>query len=158
VSRAAIALLAAALAGAALLASGCSLQLRAEKLKVEAGDGSIRLVEPTDGKLRSGEVVITIVNATSDRRQFTLARTDARPAALPQAIRDAYSYRDDPHVVAVTGVMRGAEVQHQFGSIPRQVQTETKLHVHLHPNTTYLLFDRLGGYRHGYALRLEAPR
>lgn len=146
---------AAVVAGAALVGSGCGVQLRAEELKVEAGDGSIRIVEPDDGRVSSGEIVITIVNQTSERRQFTLARGDAAPAKIPEELVDAYSYRDDSDIVAVTGVMRAAEVELQFGSIPRPVPTETKLHVHLRSGTSYLLFDRLGGYRHGYALRLE---
>ena len=147
--------LAAALVAAAALCAGCGVQLRAGELKVEAGDGSIRIVEPTDGRVSSGEVVITIVNQTSEKRQFTIARTDAAPARLPTDLVEAYSYRDDSDVVAVTGVMRGAEVELQFGSIPRPVPTETKLHVYLHADRSYLLFDRLGGYRHGYAIKLE---
>jgi hypothetical protein len=148
---AAVAALALALGG-----SGCGLRLQAEHVKVEVEDGSVRLVEPTDGTIRAGEVVIEILNLTDARRQFTLAKTAAAPDRLPRDLVDAYSYRDDADVVAVTGVMRPAEVQLQFGSIPRPQATKVKLHVYLHENRPYLLFDRLGGYREGYALKLEA--
>jgi hypothetical protein len=142
----------------AVLLSGCKLQLRAETLKIEVDDDGMRLVEPADGRFHGGETVIEIVNGTSSKRQFTLARTAAPVQALPHGILTAYSYRDDSQVVAVTGVLRAAELQLQFGSIPRPQPTKTKIHVFLHADTPYLLFDRLGGYRHGVALELEATR
>ncbi|HET7568148.1 MAG TPA: hypothetical protein VFJ91_09175 [Gaiellaceae bacterium] len=150
---AALALLLLALAAGA---SGCGLRLRAVQLKVDVSDGSMRLIEPTSGRYAGGEVVITIVNNTDQRRQFTLAETDAAPKAIPHGVLDAYSDRDDSRVVAVSGVMRPASVELAFGALPQPQPTETKLHVFLHPGKRYLLFDRLGGYRHGLALPLRA--
>jgi ABC-type branched-subunit amino acid transport system ATPase component len=144
------------LAVASALASGCGLQLRAEQLEVDVSDGTMRLIKPLDGKFRGGEVVITIMNNTDARRQFTLAETGAAPANLPGDIVNAYSYRDESKVVAVTGVMRPAEIELIFGAIPQAQPTVSRLHVYMHPGRPYLLFDRLGGYRQGIALRLQA--
>lgn len=150
---AALALLLLALAAGA---SGCDLHLRAVQLKVDVSDGSMRLIKPTDGRYGGGEVVITIVNNTDQKRQFTLAETDATPKRIPHGILDAYSDRDDSRVVAVSGVMRPASVELAFGALPQPQPTEVKLHVYLRPGKRYLLFDRLGGYRTGLALPLRA--
>ncbi|HET7572620.1 MAG TPA: hypothetical protein VFJ77_08125 [Gaiellaceae bacterium] len=149
-------LLAAVLAALAATASGCGVRLEAVQLKVDVTDGSMRLVKPESGRYAGGEVVITIVNNTDQRRQFTLARTDASPKHLPRDVLDAYSDRDDKRVVAVSGVMRAASVELAFGALPQPRPTETKLHVYLHEGDQYVLFDRLGGYRNGLALKLRA--
>jgi hypothetical protein len=144
------------LLAAGALASGCGVQLTAVQLKVNVDNGSMTLVEPESGRFHGGEVVITVVNATDQKRQFTLAETSSPPKKLPEGIVSALSYRDDSRVVDVTGVMREAKVELRYGALPEPQPTETKLHVYLKPNTPYLLFDRLGGYRDGYSLRLEA--
>lgn len=148
--------LASLLAAVAVLASGCHLQLRAVQLKVEVDDQGMRIVKPADGRYHGGETVITIENATEQKRQFTLAQTSASPNKLPRGILDGYSYRDDGAIVGVTGVMRPEAIVLQFLSIPTPTPTKTTLHIYLRSDTPYLLFDRLGGFRHGYALRLEA--
>jgi hypothetical protein len=144
------------LAAAAAVTSGCSLQLRAVQLKIEVDAGSMRLISPVSGIFHGGETVITIVNTTSERRQFTLAQTALPPARLTTSLLDAFSYRDNSEVVDVTGVMRGSKVQLVFGAIPQAVPTQTRLHVYLRAGEPYLLFDRLGGYKSGLALRIEA--
>jgi len=136
--------------------SGCDLHLEAVQLKVDVSDGSMRLIKPANGVYRGGEVVITIVNDTDQKRQFTLARTSSSAKAIPKKILDAYSDRDDSRVAAVSGVMRPSKIVLAFGALPEPQPTQTKLHVYLHANTPYLLFDRLGGYRNGLALRLDA--
>jgi hypothetical protein len=140
----------------AVLASSCSLQLEAVQLKITADNGSLTLVQPESHRFRGGEVVITITNETNSRRQFTLARTGAAPKALGARLLSAFSYLDDSRVVEVTGVMRPASITLEFGAIPTPSPTVTKLHVYMKPHVEYLLFDRLGGYKHGYALELDA--
>lgn len=143
-----------ALPAIAFVSSGCSLQLRAIRVKVEVDNGAMRLLSPSSGRFHGGEVVITVVNFTDAKRQFTLARVSG-PQNIPKHVLDAYSYRDDSRVVAVSGVVRPAKVVLAFGALPEPQPTQTTLHIYLHENVTYLLFDRLGGYRHGLALRLR---
>lgn len=138
--------------------AGCSVKLRAVQLKVDVNDDAMKLIKPESGRYAGGEVVITIVNNTAAKRQFTLVRTDASPQNLPAHVLAAFSDRDDSRVVAVTGVMRAAKIGLIFGALPQPEPTEVKLHVYLHTNTPYLLFDRLGGFRHGIALRIEATK
>jgi hypothetical protein len=145
------------LAGVALLGSSCSVQLEAVQLEVRLDDTGFVLAKPASGSFRGGETVITIMNVTSQKRQFTLAQTSAKPTQIPTSILNAFSYQDDARVAAVSGVMRGARLQSQFGLVPQLQPTEEKLHVYMQPGKPYLLFDRLGGYKHGVVLRLQ-PR
>lgn len=151
-----LAALAVLLLALAVAGSGCGVRLTAVQLKVDVSDGSMRLIKPESGRYAGGEVVITIDNNTDQRRQFTLAETDAAPKRIPQGILDAYSDRDDHRVVAVSGVMRPETVELAFGALPQPQPTEVKLHVYLRPGKRYLLFDRLGGYRQGLAIALRA--
>ena len=156
-SRGRYIVLATLLAGVALLGSGCGLQLEAVQLEVRLDDTGFVLVKPASGSFPGGETVITIQNITAQKRQFTLAQTSASPKQIPTKLVAALSYQDDGQVAAVTGVMRAAQLQSQFGLVPQLQPTEEKLHVYMAPGKPYLLFDRLGGYKHGVALRLQ-PR
>ena len=102
--------------------------------------------------------MITIVNNTTRSGSSRSCARPPSPQSIPKQVLDAYSDRDDSRVVAVTGVMRPAKIGLIFGALPQPQPTEARLHVYLRRNTPYLLFDRLGGFRHGIALKIEATK
>ena len=60
-------------------------------------------------------------------------------------------------VVAVSDVLNAARSGATGGGIGL-IDTYTSLHVYIAPGVQYLLFDRLGGYRHGGACVIFEPK
>lgn len=133
---------------------GCGVPLTAEQITVRMEDGAMALVGVDDG-FRGGEIVITVENYTSDRRQPVLARTSLSPRELPEELATARTTEDAEEVVAVGGIMRPAKAT-LVGFQPVTEPSVVKLHVNLEPGARYLLFDGRGGLAEGLSIELVA--
>ena len=151
--------LAATLVLAASVAAGCGgIDVpRAAQLELFVMDDTITVIEPTGPLRLEGEAVLTIANFSDGPRQLVLARTDLPVTDLPDELLDVISPRDDDRVVAVTGELAVPRITINRG-VPTPTPSRARLHVHLEPGERYVLFDRLGGLRHGLTLVLEPVR
>jgi hypothetical protein len=144
--------------GLLLSASGCLALHKAAHVEVQVTDTRIVLYKPSDGLERGGETVLKIDNYAQHPVNMILAKTTLSAAQLPPSLLDAVTARDDSRIVAMTSRVDKAGITLAYGAIPNPSPKVVSLHVYLEPGKRYLLFDKLGGYKHGLALVLNVPR
>jgi hypothetical protein len=157
------------LAGLALACTSCGLT-SAQKIDFSIGvpqSGAVVGQSPDSisfymndpgEKLGYGETVLDFYNYTSSYRQIIVAQTSLRPGQLPTKLVDAIQPSDDSVIVDMTDRIDFVTQQGSSSSGPEPTPGNAALHVYLKPNTRYLIFDKLGGYKHGFVVVLRTPR
>lgn len=134
---------------------GCGVVFDAPKVSVLIRDDRIVYAGAGDEqRLVGGETVLRILNDGARPRQVLLVRLEKGAQELPREILEAEVARDDTRILGMTHVLKPKEATFASGGFGYKIDSSS-FHIHLSRDSTYVLFDRLGGLEDGVVLRIE---
>lgn len=137
------------------LLPGCGVVFDAPKVSVLVRDDRIVYAGANDEEqLVGGETVLKILNDGAMPRQVLLVRLEKGATELPPEIVEAEAAREDNRILGMTHVLKPKEATFATGGFGYKIDGSS-FHVHLDTDSTYILFDRLGGLDDGVVLRIQ---
>lgn len=136
--------------------TGCGVVLNAPEVTFIVRHDGIVFSAPHDrDAFVAGEIKLVLRNDDEHPHRIVLAQFDADPRRLPASLASAEFPRDDDRILGITKDLEPKEAIFVGGGIGYRVDA-ARLHVHLRPHRTYLLYDSMNaGAARGLFVQLK---